>query len=400
MKQKNFKKTTLAVLFIYIIIFTTATEPTINRIGLFVVLGCGMLYCMTNGVTVKNNALLGSLILYGVILFFAKLYSTAPVSKVNTVFIGYISMLIVAFVVILVVECEDDIKFLLKAFVVSALVQFIYMLSIYGVDIISVIVESENSIRVGDEVSNSNSVGISFAIGYIISLYFLLNEKMLNYKKLFYIAIVIITFTFGLLSASRKVLLLLLLGTFAIVSLKSSGKNAIKSVFGVLFAAVIVFALYSLISYNSLFSTASDRFMSLIDGLRGTGELDQSAETRFEMIEIGWKVFKENPLVGKGLYTSYNYFNTYSHNNFIEILMNTGIVGFVIFYFPYLIALKEFIKIDKTKKLYPVMLVLFLWTFLGGYGMVNYYSKDAMTLMALISLWLYMQRSNKYEEIT
>ena len=115
------------------------------------------------------------------------------------------------------------------------------------------------------------------------------------------------------------------------------------------------------------------------------------------MIKTGWTAFMESPLIGKGLYASYKYFATYSHNNFIEILMNTGIIGFAIFYYPYMTGIYDFTKINRNEKLYSVMLVIFLWVLLGGYGMVTYYSKNSMTLMALVSIWLSIKRSKKNE---
>jgi len=400
MEQKKLKQTTLYALFIYIVIFSTTTLPALNRAALAIVLGCGGLYCIMNGFTIKTTVFLRSMLLYGVMLMFAKLYTTAPASEVDIVFNGYISMIIVISVITLVVDDENDIKFLLKAFAVTGLAQCIYMLSVYGIDTIYVISQGGERIRIGDEVSNSNTVGISFAISYIISLHFFLNEKMPFYKKILYIILIVVGFVFGLLSASRKALILLLVGSFAILYLKNSGKNIVKSILGILLASIVVYILYDLISSHSMFETVNDRFTALVEGLQGKSKLDHSSDQRFYMIETGWNAFKESPFFGKGLYASFNYFETYSHNNFIEILMNTGVVGFLIFYYPYIVGIKRFLEIDKSAKLYHVMLILFLWVLICGYGMVTYYSKDSMSLMALIHLWLSVQRRKKHEENT
>ena len=398
MNYKGIKNITLYILFIYIIIFSAGTSQMLNRIGLALVIGFGGLYCCLNKLQVKKNIFLCSMSIYGLMAWFAKIYSISPESKVTVAFNGYISMFFVIFVVILVVDTEKDIEFLLNAFALASLVQCVYMLSVYGTDIISVIVESEEGMRIGDEVSNSNSVGISFAIGYIISLYFLLNEKMSFYKKIFYAILVIVGFVFGLLSGSRKALILLLIGSFIILFLKNATKkNIIKTFFGILLACTVMYIMYDLISSNPLFSTVNDRFTSLTEGLQNNSKLDYSSKERFYMIKTGWTAFMESPLIGKGLYASYKYFATYSHNNFIEILMNTGIIGFAIFYYPYMTGLYDFTKINRNEKLYSVMLVIFLWVLLGGYGMVTYYSKNSMTLMALVSIWLSIKRSKKNE---
>ena len=400
MNHKLVRKTTLYVVFVYIIMFSTVTVEIANRIGLAMVACFGVFYFWLNGLKIRKTSFFISMFLYGLVIFFAKEYSTAPADKLSTMFNGYISMFIVIFVINLVVVDEEDIKFLLKAFALAALIQCIYMLSVYGLDIFYVIAEGEERIRVGDEVSNSNSVGMSFICSEIISVYFLLNEKMQIHKKLFYVVLTVIGFVFGLLSGSRKALILLIAGSFIILYYKNlDKKNVVKTMFGILIASAAVYAMYYLITSNQMFSIINDRFTTLIEGVRGETILDNSSEERFNMIKTGWEVFVESPVYGKGLYASYNYFETYSHNNFIEILMNTGIIGFIIFYYPYIKGLYKFSKINKKEKMYSVMLVFFLWIFLGGFGMVTYYSKDSMSLMALVYLWLSI-KEQKYEKVT
>lgn len=399
MERKIFKKPTLFVLFAYIVIFITTTSTGLNRAGLVAVLGCGALYFLVNDLSFKSTVFFRSMFIYGIMLLYSRMYTIAPASKVDEVFSGYLSMFIVITVITMVVDDENDVNFLLKAFAVAGLAQFIYMLSVYGTDIITVVSQSDEGIRIGDEVSNANSVGMSFAISYLISLHFFLTEKMAIYKRAFFVVLIVIGFIFGLLSGSRKALIMLLAGSFAILYFKNSGKNVLKTLGGVLLAGIAVYALFYLVSSNALFETVYDRFTTLIDGLSGKTELDYSSEARFYMIETGWNVFKQSPIIGKGIYASYNYFETYSHNNFIEILMNTGMVGFLIFYYPYIVGVKTFLTMDKSAKLYPVMLTLFAWILIGGYGMVTYYSKDTMSLMALVCLWLSIQGGQKHEKI-
>ena len=210
---------------------------------------------------------------------------------------------------------------------------------------------------------------------------------------------VLIGSVFGLLSGSRKAFVLLGIGFLMVLFLRDSGqKLTVKKIVRYVVAIIAVILIFSLISTTPLFATVNRRLTSLIDGLRGTSELDHSSETRFQMMEMGWEAFLESPVWGNGLYSSYDYFKTYSHNNFIEILMNTGILGFAIFYYPYFVFLGMFIKLKKRDGLYPIMLLILLWTFLGGVGLVNYYSKDSMTLMAIVSLWLSIKRREANDE--
>ena len=69
--------------------------------------------------------------------------------------------------------------------------------------------------------------------------------------------------------------------------------------------------------------------------------IDASTNTRINMIKYGFEMFKSNPILGVGIgnYAYYGYHiyglfaEVYSHNNYIEMLSNIGIVGFISYYF-------------------------------------------------------------------
>ena len=120
MKRDSIRQMTLNVLFLYIIIFSTATSTVLNRIGLVLLVCFGGLCLLYNGFKIKSNAFLNSMFFYGVFAFFAMFYSPAPLDKSGNVFLGYVTMFAVIFVATLTVEDENDIKKLLNAFAVSS----------------------------------------------------------------------------------------------------------------------------------------------------------------------------------------------------------------------------------------------------------------------------------------
>ena len=90
---------------------------------------------------------------------------------------------------------------------------------------------------------------------------------------------------------------------------------------------------------------------------------------RKEMYIKGFKMFEEHPISGFGwnAFAAKSGIRLHSHNNYIELLVSTGLLGLVSYYFIYLFA---FIKICfnnsyLTSKLFNLV-ILFLLLIIDG----------------------------------
>ena len=81
------------------------------------------------------------------------------------------------------------------------------------------------------------------------------------------------------------------------------------------------------------------RVESLFDFLFRNEKADGSVNTRINMINRSFDIFKDHPVLGIGAnnFKYYTYYNTYSHNGYTEILNGLGIVGVVVYYVPIII---------------------------------------------------------------
>ena len=100
-----------------------------------------------------------------------------------------------------------------------------------------------------------------------------------------------------------------------------------------------------------------------MDGLFKGGTTDQSFNQRQAMIDRGWKWFLKKPFLGYGLsnfsvlHRELFGWETYAHNNFIEILVSGGIVGFALYYSIYVyIFVKLWRLVFKEKDLTAIIL--------------------------------------------
>lgn len=390
----NLRTASKWALFAYVIIFMVTTSTVLNRIGqIIMILFCGANWVLVNHCRIKKNNQLISMFLYGGMLVLSSFYSPTPEIRVRTTLMAYAVMLVIIFFVCDNINNEKDINFYLHAILLGSVVQFAYMVRAYGLNVFEVIQQSEMELRVGDDTSNANAVGLTLAYGSVISMFFF-GKAQKKVLKICYIIVALLTAVVTFLTGSRKALVVLIIGYFVVLAFLNSNKNILHKLKGLIIAVVVVGIVFYAISNIPAFAMVNRRITQLIEGVMGTGTLDHSSEARFDFIERGWQAFLESPIIGKGTYASYMYFRTYSHNNFIEIFMNTGIVGFLLFYYPYVVNLFRFMRTDKKNPLFGIMLFFYAWILFGGYGFVTYYDKLSMMIAVIPSLYLYENRTN------
>ena len=169
---------------------------------------------------------------------------------------------------------------------------------------------------------------------------------------------------------------------------------------------IIVAVLYSgytlVMTIPEWYNTIGWRLEGAIAIITGRGSADSSALLRAEYIEVGWEAFKENPILGYGI-NNYRLINlqatghqTYSHNNFIEILVGIGIVGFFIYYSFYLKLTVDYIKVylkRLTTPLINTIAVCFIMMFLMHVAVVSYYSIGQNIIILFFAKALQLRRN-------
>lgn len=206
--------------------------------------------------------------------------------------------------------------------------------------------------RLGPSVGmHSNGLGQTLVVCIMCIFYRFIKTKK---KLLLLLMILLLILTF--LGKSRSSLIEVFCGIFLIYTF--SKKNTAKQIFYfVLGGCLLVVGLYLLINIPFFYKIIGYRLEGL--ALFGNSQgADASTVTRLYFVKIGWKLFFDNPIFGVGMnnfsYIAFNEFSTwakvYSHNNYIEILSNLGIIGFFLYYYLYF---KSFMiltnLINKTK---------------------------------------------------
>lgn len=282
-------------------------------------------------------------------------------------------------------EREDAHEFCIKSFYSAGLALIGY--SFYSYDFFQIInmMSSGNSVRIGSDIVQTNVFGMQHAMTAIIAVYYLIYKKK---YKVVHIAILAISFLFAMSSASRKALLMICAGALYLIYKKFGVRQMYKII-----VIVTVFALvFTAVIQLPIFETIRMRMEGIMETLQGNGG-DDSAIIRMNMITDGWKIFKERLLTGYGAanYSVVSRFGTYSHNNFIEVLVDFGLIGFILYYFIYWNAFRNLLrmKFDAGKALFCI----FVTRFFMETAMVVYYDK---TNWLLLAFFLISGMNNKY----
>lgn len=280
-------------------------------------------------------------------------------------------LLLFVFAYILLRQAKD-IEPYFQAIYLSGFALLAFTLYRYGLS--GFISQMMSGVRMGGKIGNQNDFGMAFSMALIVAYYYLLKGK----KKIHLASIAIFLF-FALSSGSKKALLMCIAGVIGL-SLFYYGFHRIwKTILVVAVVAVVGYFLIQL----PLFCVINERITSYF-----SGDLNVSDMNRMRFIEKGLLLIKDRPVLGWGL-ANFAYVSgegVYSHNNFVEVWVSTGIVGFLIYYSMYAIFVWAVVHrlLNRKDPSLIVALILILITFVFGYGMVQYDTKNTWIQFAVM----------------
>ncbi len=270
----------------------------------------------------------------------------------------------------------------------------------YGVSGIRNFIVSGVRLGKGDALllgHNPNTIGMDCAFAGVITFYyFFFKGKKAALWSLVPIVIIVVA------SGSRKGLFILMSGLILMVFFLQMQKEkaALPMLFKMLLIAAGLIAIVNVVLQFPGMEKAREQYMGLVNSLLGNEEeADVSTQIRENMVHVGWDQFLRTPILGIGLDNAkivnlkYNNFYGYLHNNYIEILVNGGIVGFLIYYSFFIVILKKHINrlYEKDPFVY-ISLTLLILRLITDWGRISYF--DYMNI-PLFAFWIAV--SNKFD---
>ena len=197
-----------------------------------------------------------------------------------------------------------------------------------------------------------------------------------------------------LLTGSRRGMAVAAL--FAILAiLWYNRKHLLRAILILIGASAVICVLCFVVP--KLKTLAWDRMARAVRMLLGTGT-DGSANARLVFIRESLPFIKDRPLTGLGMNcfclveTKYR---TYSHDNYLELLLSGGIPALLLFYAPIANMLAGGIKRLKKSNGARLALYLLFRFFITGIMVVSYYERDELFL--IIFAMALLRRSDESE---
>ena len=221
--------------------------------------------------------------------------------------------------------------------------------------------------RIGNSASgNVNSVALYLCYFSSVILYSILFE---NRRRL--IPLLLVTFGFILLTGSKKGLL----GVICVLGLLSICRYKWRVYKYVIPIIVLIVVGYIILQTDYFYNILGRRLNDFYHTLTGENINGSTAE-RTGMYQLGWFYFKQAPVFGNGMgyFSRESIYQTYSHNNYIELLVSCGLCGLLMYYSFFIVLLKKGWNIVKQNAVGYLIICLILLHLIFDFASVSFYS--------------------------
>jgi O-antigen ligase len=380
--MNKINKTLLMLYSISVFSFVDSPKLIFISQALFLILLVGVIISLIYNKKIKTNYTL-----FGIALFITSgIISTLGAIDVELSFIKIITLIQLLVLYILFnnginVKSKVDVFFLYKVILYSGVFMIVYSMFFYGVT------EFINSIftgaRLGGEINQINTYGVYSVVSLTVGLFLWLNTG-----KIYYLILTVIPLIGIITSGSRKSLLIIPVILVCLLLAKYGIKRLYKSFLYLLFFTLISFIVVSYVLPEDILYRI-DRLFEVFNN----GDIDNSTFMRQLMITSGFRYFLNKPVFGYGLNNFSILFAksdlgrlTYAHNNYIELLVNTGFIGTFIYYSIFInlffLSYKKYKLLGYDYALVPVLLIIYM---LLDIGMVSYYDKLTFIILGISS---------------
>lgn len=340
MKMESKKKLSFNDFFmLLIVVFTLAFRNYSRILAIVQLIGCFVVYISNfKKGKIKNNKIIYLIwkCMFLIWSFFSLFWAEYS-SNVIALIVSVLEVTMVGFGVILYIDDNTKIDRILNFVKIGSLILIARM-------IMQVPFNAWGTDRVGIYIGYGGN-GAANVLSYAALLMYYYYKKTNKKQNIIYSIIFV---AFALLCGSKKAVIIVIIGIGLQMILNSNKpiqtfKNVIKVVL------IVLTLTFAIMNFEPLYNVLGIRFEKMFLALSGQTGGDMSTKDRILFAEVAYNVFKNHPLLGVGLdnYRYYNYMQYYAHNNYLELVADLGIIGFILYYW---FIFKNFIVCLKNYK--------------------------------------------------
>lgn len=331
------------------------------------------------------------------ILFFCVCLLSIPLAIDRSNSVNTMKTLVVLMMMVFVMDediiTKSDLEKYMKMYMIAAAVMMLYLVLFF--DLNSFQLTQRGMATTG--MWNGNDVGLKCAVFIIFFLYFISTDQRV-YTRLLLIIGAALALALIYYTASRKAVLITVFGIALFFYCKHPNKR-FRNLLIIIFSVYILFQF--IMNNPVLYEAIGWRIEGMLALTTGQGVADGSALARARYIQIGIDAFKESPIIGYGI-DNYRYINmrytghmTYSHNNFVELLVGIGGLGFIVYYFYYIKLTFDYLVLyfkRNTSMCLNTVAICFLTLLTMHVAVVSYYDILQNSLILFLSKALIIQK--------
>lgn len=207
------------------------------------------------------------------------------------------------------------------------------------------------------------------------------------------------------LSSSRKALAVAVALLIIVPEFREHNKKKLQQLFGAVLIIVIGYIIVMRVPV--LYNMVGVRIERMFTVMRTGESVDYSMNVRSNLRTIAWNAFLQRPVEGWGVNSFKNLFNDgwiYSHCNYLELLVGTGIIGTIIFLSKYVYLFRKCTRISKmdvVEKFYcKCLAVWLLMVWVMEYWQVAYYNERMIVHYVFVLSILEWINKNELQNVT
>lgn len=340
------------------------------------------------GITITRS--LGYLVAFGAFCITSILWAEEPARSITMAFKTL--PLLILFAIVLynyLGYIKDGKEYLLRCIYVSGIVLAVYVIWVQGGPgaYLSLL---GTGVRLGGEVTNENVVGMAAAFSFIIAFYRVFYEHRMPHTAMMILCGLV---AFG--AGSNKALIAMVAGCLMLLVFNAYLTGTVMSFLKSAGLLMVLACVLLTVLQLPMFETINTRFTEMVNTFTGTGEASASTSERIGLTQAGLKQFSETPLLGIGIGNSGLItqqvsigFDSYLHNNYVELLACVGAVGTFLFYAAVFTPLLPVLKNGKNNDAQAVLAAILIMAWLLiQVGYVSYSEKTTYIYIVLIGLY-------------
>ncbi len=239
-------------------------------------------------------------------------------------------------------------------------------------------------------VGNPNNAGTLLSVYLFFIIYNL--TQAVKTKKIKHIIALILCLGVILATGSKKAIIVAVIATMLFMF--KDGRIVFKRV--ICFTVASIIAIVACCTVPTLYNNVGRRFLSMFGELGIIDfQTDHSSELRKTYTESAIELWKKDAILGGG-YNNFrrnSEYDTYSHNNYTELLCTIGIVGTILYYSYYIILLKKNIFVKDMKSILNCLFIISV--FISDVGAVTFSIYPLYYMMLLIIEDTTIQKNQK-----